>query len=105
MTDRTDHAIRILKELCEVQASKPREFIVATVEFGIALTCRPGVWNERNTPVDFLCGALEVDGLSVESSDPRTMTWSRFSVNLNYAAEYRQKVIKLLLDLLSNDNR
>lgn len=45
LTDRTDHAIRILKELCEVQASKPREFIVATVEFGIALcaarSCAP----------------------------------------------------------------
>ncbi|MGE0769701.1 MAG: helix-turn-helix domain-containing protein [Hyphomicrobiaceae bacterium] len=101
----TDHAIRILKELCEVEANKPREYIVATVEFGIALMGRSGVWGERNTPLDFLCGALEVDGHSVESSDRRTMTWSHFSVNQSYAAEYRKKVIRLLLDLLSSENR
>jgi transcriptional regulator with XRE-family HTH domain len=98
-----DHAIRILKELCQVATNKPREYIEVAVKFGLSLLQLPDSWTRKYSPLDFLSGILEPDGHEASSSG-RTITWTNFTVSHAFAAPLRKKVINAIIDLLADPN-
>ncbi|MGD9728693.1 MAG: helix-turn-helix domain-containing protein [Bradyrhizobium sp.] len=98
-----DHAIRILKELCQVAMNKPREYIEVAVDFGLSLLGLPDSWTHKYSPLDFLSGILEPDGHETSSSG-RTITWTKFAVSHAFAAPLRAKVISAIISLLADAN-
>ncbi len=98
-----DHAIRILKELCQVSMNKPREYIEVAVDFGLSLLAIGDSWAHKFSPLDFLSGILEPDGHETSSSG-RTITWTNFAVSHAFAAPLRKKVIDAMVALLADQN-
>lgn len=98
-----EHAMRILRELCEVAPGKPGRYNEVVVDFGLGLLDDPESWKHRYTPFDFLAGILEVEGHTT-SSTWKTVTWSRFHVTPAFAAPLRKKVVAAILRLLAGDN-
>lgn len=98
-----DHAIRILKELAEVEPKKPLEYNEGVVDFGLSIAERADAWSFKSTPLDFLEGILATEGHQTES-DARQIFMHPFFVNPESVKPLREKVVDLILRLLSNPN-
>jgi hypothetical protein len=90
-----EHAIQILRELCEVKPNKPREFTDTVVDFGLSLLGDAGSWTGKHTPLEFIGAALETDGHTSRWSK-RAVTFRQFGINLEFVRPIRSRVIDAL---------
>ncbi len=95
-----NHAMRTLKELCEVEPDKPIAFNQAVVKFGLGLLERDDAFDTLYTPFDFLKGILSGEGYTTKG-DNRTITFAPFTVNYDVVEDLRTGVIDRAIALLS----
>jgi transcriptional regulator with XRE-family HTH domain len=95
-----NHAMRALKELCEVQPNKPIAFNEEVVSFGLRLIDKPDTFDAFHSPFEFLKGILSGEG-HVTTGDDRTITFKPFTVNYGAVCDMRERVIDRAIMLLS----
>src|SRR5882724_4880848 len=95
------HALRALKELCEVEPDKPIAFNEKIVNFGLGLLDRTDAFNTVFSPFDFLKGILSGEGHTT-TCDDRTITFKPFTVNYDAVRSPRDRVIDRAIGLLSS---
>lgn len=99
-----DHAIRILKELCEPERNKPVEHNEVLVDFAISLLARNDSWNHAYTPFDILEGILETEGDEIISEGADTY-FERFLINPKFVAKLRLRAIEAAIAILTGPNK
>ncbi|HET7085149.1 MAG TPA: helix-turn-helix domain-containing protein [Rhizomicrobium sp.] len=99
-----NHAIRMLKELCEVHPDKPIEYNRKVVEFGLSLLSDRRAFERAFTPFDFLEGILSGEGHTTES-DNFSISMTPFVVNYDAVEDLRAQVIAAAIDVLQGDGR
>lgn len=97
------HAIRILAELCKVKPNKPREYNEKVVDFALSLLEQEDSWNLVYTPFDILKSIVKTEGEETEWIG-RRLNIQRFTINLDFVYELRNKVIDTTITLLSHKN-
>ena len=98
-----DHPIRILSELCEVQPNKPLSYNKALVDFGLELAADLNEWSAHYTPLDVLTAIFKTEGHTTSSRN-HTLTFLPFTVSPKAVRKLRERVVGLVIDLLSNNN-
>lgn len=99
-----DHAIRILKELCEPERNKPLEHNEVLVDFAISLLFQDDAWGYAYTPFDILQGILETEGGEIVSEGPTTV-FEKFLINPKFVAKLRLRAIEAAIVILTGPNR
>lgn len=94
-----DHAIRILKELCEPERNKPVEHNEVVVDFAISLLSEEGSCGHAYTPFEILLGILATEGDEIFSDGPNTV-FERFLVNPRFVAKLRMRAIEAAIETL-----
>ena len=99
----SNHAIRILADLCAVHPNKPIQFNQVIVDFGLSLLKREDAWKCRHSPFDILEGILRPEG-DITESDGRRIILKKFGVNLEAVTTLRTKVVDAVIGALSHSN-
>jgi transcriptional regulator with XRE-family HTH domain len=93
------HGIRILKELAEFAPQKPVKCVEQVVAFALDLLQRPTSLQGAYTPFSILEGALRTD-MEEASSTGRTITFTRYRLDLDLAKAVRGRVIDAIVESL-----
>jgi transcriptional regulator with XRE-family HTH domain len=99
----SNHATRILADLCAVHPNKPIQFNEVVIDFGLSLLKREDAWKHRYSPFDILKGILRPEG-DITESDGRQIILKKFGVNLEAVTALRTKVADSVIDTLSHPN-
>ncbi|HEY1613985.1 MAG TPA: helix-turn-helix domain-containing protein [Rhizomicrobium sp.] len=94
------HAMRTLKELCEVEPAKPIAFNKEVVTFGLGLLDGDDAFDTLYSPFDFLKGILSGEGYTTKG-DNRTITFAPFTVNYAVVEDLRAMVVARAITLLT----
>jgi len=95
-----EHAIRVLNEMCSIELNKPILYNEVVVDFALSLLRGNQLWG-RYSPFDILTGILATTGHTT-SSNGRTISWNRFSVNSDVVAPLRLKVVDATIESLNH---
>ncbi|MEA2877872.1 MAG: hypothetical protein QOF14_3068 [Hyphomicrobiales bacterium] len=98
-----EHPIRVLAELCEVQPNKPFAYSAAVVDFGLQLAADPNAWSFHYTPLDILGTIFKTEGHTTTSRN-HTISFHPFTINADFVAPLRERVLDLVIGLLRNAN-
>jgi transcriptional regulator with XRE-family HTH domain len=94
------HAMRTLKELCEVEPDKSIAFNEDVVKFGLDLLERDDAFETLYSPFDFLKGVLSGEGYTTKG-DNRTITVAPFTVKYDVVEGLRASVVNRAIALLA----
>lgn len=97
------HAIRILAELCAVEANKPIEYNEVIVDFCLSLLNKADSWTHTYTPFNVLESILATEGSTTESHGI-SFSFGRFSINYDFVSKLRSRVIDASIQLLPHQN-
>jgi transcriptional regulator with XRE-family HTH domain len=98
-----NHALRTLKELCDVEPEKPIAINEKIVDFGLMLLGQPDAFETIFSPFDFLKGILSGEGHTTVS-DSRAITFEPFTVNYSAVRRLRECVVDRAIALLSGSS-
>lgn len=97
------HGVRILKELAEFAPQKPVDYVEKVVDFALGLLNVPSALHGVYTPFSILEGALRTD-MEEQFSSGRTLTITRYRLNLELAVDVRSRVIDAIVTCLTADS-
>lgn len=97
------HGIRILKELAEFAPQKPMDYVEKVVDFALELLNVPSALHGVYTPFSILEGALRTD-MEEQSSSGRTLTITRYRLDLELAEAVRTRVIDAIVNCLADSS-
>lgn len=97
------HPIRILTEMAEPTPGKPLWVLEGVLVFGIELIRNfPSVWDDVNTPCDFLEGIFKTTGFTTSSTRIQ-ISMHPYPVDPDMMKKYRQQLVDVLIETLKHE--
>lgn len=97
------HGIRILKELAEFAPQKPVAYVEKVVDFALGLLSVPSALHGVYSPFSILEGALRTE-MEEQSSSGRSITITRYQLDLDLAEAVRTRVIDAIVSCLTDSS-